>query len=161
MTDTPKKATNTKVEVENFLGARRNVVEAITHDFLEEGCSARAVAAAASPAFGRDQVIEYLAAVALRQSAAKAIAEAGLASVADTGVSGIEAPREALVALSGNAEETADFAALPQRLRQALKEFAITVTVRAGEHDDITDDLVDSLLLDGEQVRLVKVEPRS
>ncbi|WP_410583880.1 hypothetical protein [Amycolatopsis sp. lyj-108] len=113
------------------------------------------------PAFGRDQVIEYLAALALRESASKAVGEAGLASIVDTSVSGIEAPREALVVLSGNAEETADFATVPQPLRQALHDFAITVTVRASEHDEVTDDLVDSLLLEGEQVRLVKREPRT
>ncbi|MBT2870139.1 hypothetical protein AB0900_19155 [Streptomyces cellulosae] len=40
----------------------------------------------------------------------------------------------------------------------ALRDFHVTLDLPQGEHDDITDDLIDRLLLDGEPVRLIKAE---
>lgn len=49
----------------------------------------------------------------------------------------------------------------PSRIRSALRDFHITLDVPQGEHDEITDDLIDSFLLEGDAVRLVKLKPRT
>ncbi|WP_410659583.1 hypothetical protein [Amycolatopsis sp. lyj-112] len=155
-----KRAVNTAAELDNFLGAKRALVEAMVRDF-EAGVPATNIALAASGAFGRDQVKQFLNAIALHNSARKALEEAGLAPVVDTSVTGIDAPREARLFLSANPAETPSYATLPQRIRDVLRDFLITLDLPKGEHDEVTEDLINSLLLDGEPIRLIKLEPRA
>ncbi|MFJ5846407.1 hypothetical protein [Streptomyces sp. NPDC092903] len=48
-----------------------------------------------------------------------------------------------------------------KQIRDSLRDFHITLDLPQGEHEDITDDLIDELLLDGEPVRLVKLKART
>ncbi|MFF2618531.1 hypothetical protein [Kitasatospora sp. NPDC058046] len=148
-----------RTELGNFLGEKRALVDAITREF-RAGTPAKAIARAVSPAFSRDQVTQYLAAVALHDTARTALKEAGLALVG-VRVTGIDAPREALLDIAAEPAETPDYEDLPSRIRSALRDFHITLDLPAGEHDETTDDLIDSLLLEGEPVRLVKLKPRT
>ncbi|MFJ6730544.1 hypothetical protein ACIQPQ_37240 [Streptomyces sp. NPDC091281] len=78
------------------------------------------------------------------------------------GVTGIDAPREARLTIAADPAETPDYATLPSRIRAALRDFHLTLGLtQVGEHDEITDGLIDELLLDGEPVRLVKLQPRT
>lgn len=156
---------NIKPEVENFLGGKRALVDAITRKF-RSGAPARAVARSIpTAAFSRDQVTQYLAAVALNDKAAKALREAELDSAVDVRATGIDAPREARLNIAADPAETPDYATLPTRIRTALRDFHITLDVTSdfprGEDDKITDELVDEILLDGEPVQLVKLKPRT
>ncbi|MFD7161107.1 hypothetical protein ACFV9C_41440 [Kribbella sp. NPDC059898] len=148
-----------RIELDNFLGERRLLVDAITREF-RAGTPAKAVARAVAPAFSRDQVTQYLAAVALQDSARKALREAGI-TWADVSVTGIDAPREARLRIAANPTENPDFTSLPAQIRAALRDFHIGLDLPQGEHDDITDELVDDLLLNDEPARLVKLKPRS
>ncbi|MFD9061508.1 hypothetical protein ACFVZ3_08325 [Kitasatospora purpeofusca] len=144
----------------NFLGEKQLLIEAITRAF-REGTEAKPIARLVAPAFGRDQVLQYLAAVALHDSARTALAETGLDSLTGLSVTGIEAPREARLHLTADPQETDGYTLLPARVRAALRDFHITLDLPRGEHDDVTDDLIDDLLRDGEPVRLVKAKPRT
>lgn len=148
-----------RVELDSFLGAKRSLVDAITREF-RAGTPAKAIARSVSPAFSRDQVTQYLAAVALHDSARTALQEAGLELV-EVRVTGIDAPREALLTVAADPAETPDYEDLPSRIRSALRDFHITLDLPQGEHDEITDDLVDTFLLDGDTVRLLKLKPRT
>ncbi|MEU0765139.1 hypothetical protein ABZ351_36410 [Streptomyces microflavus] len=148
-----------RTELDSFLGAKRALVDAITREF-RSGTPAKAIARSVFPAFSRDQVTQYLAAVALLDSARTALQEAGLELV-EVRVTGIDAPREALLTVAADPAETPDYEDLPSRIRSALRDFHITLDLPQGEHDEITDDLVDTFLLDGDTVRLVKLKPRT
>ncbi|MFF0105031.1 hypothetical protein [Streptomyces hirsutus] len=63
--------------------------------------------------------------------------------------------------IAGDPAETPDYGSLPNRIRAALRDFHVTLDLPQGEHDDLTDDLIDRLLLDGEPVRLIKLKPRT
>ncbi|MEV6680638.1 hypothetical protein AB0N09_27810 [Streptomyces erythrochromogenes] len=115
----------------------------------------------ARPAFSRDQVKEYLAAVALADSARKALGEAGLADDVDVSMTGIDAPREARLVIAAEPAEVADYRALAERIRSALRDFHITLACSQGEDAEATEALVNELLLDGEPVRLTKLKPRT
>ncbi|MFE7115958.1 hypothetical protein ACFU99_11125 [Streptomyces sp. NPDC057654] len=148
-----------RTELNNFLGEKRALVDAITREF-RAGTPAKTIARAVSPAFSRDQVTQYLAAVALYDTARKALTEAELELV-DVRVTGIDAPREALLYVAADPAGTPDYTELPSRIRAALKDFHITLDLPQGEHDEITDGLIDRFLLEGEPVRLIKLKPRT
>ncbi|MFI6341006.1 hypothetical protein [Streptomyces sp. NPDC050535] len=147
-------------ELDNFLGGKRALVDAITREF-RSGTPAKAVARSVAAAFSRDQVTEYLAAIAMHDTARKALTEAGL-NLIDVHVTGIDAPREARLTIASDPAETPDQATLPNRIRAALRDFHLTLGLpQVGEHDEITDALIDEFLLDGQPVRLVKLKPRA
>jgi len=149
-----------RTELDNFLGEKRALVDAITREF-RGGTSAKAIARSVGEAFSRDQVTQYLAAITLHDTARKALREAGLELV-DVSVTGIDAPREARLTIAANRAETPDYTTLPSRIRAALRDFHVTLDLpQVGEHDEITDALIDEFLLDGEPVRLVKLQPRT
>jgi hypothetical protein len=148
-------------DLENYLGARRTLVDTMTRQF-RAGVPAMQVWRRVSSAFSRDQVKEYLAAVALCDGARTALTEAGLASCTAVSVTGIDAPREAHLAIAADPEEVPDFLTLPERIRGALRDFHITLDLpQRAEHDEITPGLVDGFLLGGEPVRLVRLKPRT
>jgi hypothetical protein len=150
-----------KTELDNFLGERRNLVEAIAREF-RAGTPAKALARTVAPAFSRDQVTEYLAAVALHDRAKAALKTAGLGQTVDTRVTGISAPREALLVIAADPAETDDYPALAGRIRGALRDALITIGPRK-EHDidASTDGELDELLLDGELLCLIPLKPRT
>ncbi|GAA0432100.1 hypothetical protein [Streptomyces luteireticuli] len=152
-----------RTELDNFLGEKRALVDAITREF-RAGTPAKAIARSVAPAFSRDQVTQYLAAVALHDTARKALGEAGIELV-DVRVTGIDAPREALVTIAADPAETPDYATLASRVRTALRDFHLTLDIPQdfprGEDDRITDELIDEVLLDGEPMRLIKLRPRT
>ncbi|MGW0876571.1 hypothetical protein ACWD3J_39940 [Streptomyces sp. NPDC002755] len=148
-----------KPELDNYLGAKRALVDTMARAF-RSGSSAMAVWRSVTPAFSRDQVKEYLAAVALLDAARKALKEAGLAGDVDVSVTGIDTPREARLVIAAEPAEVPDYLGLASRIRSALRDFHITLDLPQGEHDEITDSLVDELLLDGSPVCLVKLKPR-
>lgn len=150
-------------ELGNFLGEKRALVAAITREF-RAGAPAKAIAREVAAAFSRDQVTQYLAAVALQDAARKALREAGLGGAAGVSVTGIDPPREAHLALGADPSEVPGYPDLPARVRAALRDFHITLDLPQAdraEHDAITDELIDNLLLDGEPVRLIKLKPRT
>ncbi|MFE5713436.1 hypothetical protein ACFQ7J_21805 [Streptomyces sp. NPDC056501] len=116
-----------------------------------------------APAFSRDQVTQYLSAVALADKAQKALEEAGLAFAADVSVTGIDAPREARLTVAADPEETPDYPSLPSRIRDALRDFHITLgLLQTGEHDEDTSNAeIDEFFLNGQPVRLIKLKPRT
>lgn len=87
------------------------------------------------------------------------MAKAGLEASVDVSLTGIDAPREARVIIAADPEQTPDYRALPNKVRSALRDFHITLDLPQGEHDEITDDLVDELFLEAELVRLVRLKP--
>ncbi len=152
-----------RTELGNFLGEKRALVDAITREF-RAGTPAKAIARQVAAAFSRDQVTQYLATVALQDAARKALREAGLDGAAGVTVTGIDPPREAHLAIGADPSEVPGYADLPARIRAALRDFHITLDLPQAdraEHDPVTDELIDRLLLDGEQVRLVKLRPRT
>jgi hypothetical protein len=156
--DTKDTITDLTAIRDNFLGERRLLVAAMT-SASRKGVSAKEIARAVAPAFGRDQVLQFLAATALHDSARKALMEAGLDSVVDVSVTGIDAPREAHLHLSADPAEIPDFATLPQRIREALRHYLITLHLPKGGNDEVATEAVDESLLDAEPVRLVRLEP--
>ena len=136
------------------------LVDAMTREF-RRGASAMEIWRSVASAFSRDMVKQYLGAVALHDVAKKGLMEAGLDAAVGVSVTGIDAPREARLALTADPLEIPDFATLPQRIREALREFHITLDLPDGEHDEITGKLLDELLLDGEPMRLAKLKPRT
>jgi hypothetical protein len=152
-----------RTELNNFLGGKRALVDAITREF-RDGTPAKALARDVAAAFSRDQVTQYLAAVALHDAARKALREAGLDGAAGVSMTGIDPPREAHLAIGADPSEVPGFADLPTRIRAALRDFHVTLDLPQAdraEHDAVTDEVVDKLLLDGEQVRLIKLKPRT
>ncbi|GGV50611.1 hypothetical protein [Streptomyces spectabilis] len=153
-----------EVELENYLGEKRALIDAITREF-RDGTPAKAIAVRVAGAFSRDQVTQYLSAVALHDSARKALQEADLAHAFDVRVTGIDAPREARIQVAADLAETPDYADLASRARAAFRDFHLTLDVTKdlprGEDDRITDAFLDEMLLDGEPVRLVKATPRT
>lgn len=151
-----------KTELSNFLGEKHNLVDAITREYRERDYTdAKTIAREVAPAFSRDQVTQYLAAITLQDKARKALKESGLDMVVDAWVTGIDAPREAHLNLAADPAETSDYASLPSRIRAVLRDFHITLDLPQGEHEEITDELVDEMLLDGAPVRLIKLQARS
>ncbi|MFC0531329.1 hypothetical protein [Phytohabitans kaempferiae] len=149
-----------QTEVNNYVGEKRKLVDAITREF-RGGSPAKAIARLVVPAFSRDQVTQYLAAVALHDAARKALKEAGLDAAVSVSVTGIDAPREARIALAADPGEHAEHDDLPSRIRAALRDFHVTLDVPDGEHDEVTDALIDEYLLDGEAVRLIRQKARA
>ncbi|MCL3999047.1 hypothetical protein [Streptomyces lavenduligriseus] len=151
-----------RTELDNFIASRNAVINTITREF-RGGTSARALANSVTQAFSRDQVVQYLGAVALHDSARSALKRAGLDAVADTRVTGIDAPREARLNIAVDPAETPDYADLPGRIRAALRDSHLTLALTHGfpteEDTRITDDFIDEVLLDGEPVRIVKAKP--
>jgi hypothetical protein len=150
-------------ELANFLGEKRALVDAITREF-RRGAPAKAIAREVAAAFSRDQVTQYLAAVALHDAARKALSEAGLDGAAGVSVTGIDPPREAQLAIAADPSEVPGYPDLPARIRAALLDFFITLDLPQAdraEHDAVTGELVDLLLLAGEPVRLIKLKPRT
>jgi hypothetical protein len=149
---------NIQLDLDNYLGARRALIDTMTRKF-RSGASAMEVWRLVAVAFGRDQVKQYLASVALHDAARKALAKAGLGSSVDVSLTGIDAPREARVIIASDPAETPDYGALPRRVRAALRDFHVTLDLPQGEHDEVTDKLVDEQFLDGEPIRLVRLKP--
>lgn len=152
-----------RAELGNFLGEKRALVDAIAGEF-RAGTPAKALAREVAAAFSRDQVTQYLAAVALHDAARKALQEAGLYGAAGVSVTGIDPPREARLAIGADPSEVPGYAELPARIRAALREFQITLDLPQAdraEHDAVTGEQIDKLLLAGEQVRLIKLKPRT
>jgi hypothetical protein len=147
-----------KPDLENYLGARRALIDTMTSAF-RSGVPAMQVWRSVAQAFSRDQVKQFLAAVALCDAAREALARAGLGAAVDVSWTGIDAPREARLVIAADPEEITDFPSLPQGIRAALRDSHITLDLPQGERDEITDSLVDELLLDGERVRLVRAQP--
>jgi hypothetical protein len=146
-----------------FLGEKRALVDAITREF-RVGTPAKAIAREVVAAFSRDQVTQYLAAVALHDAARKALREAGLDGAVGVSVTGIDPPREAHLAIGADPAEVPGYADLPARIRDALNAFHITLELPQAAravHNAVTDELIDKLLLNGERVRLVKLKPRT
>ncbi|MEW1699326.1 MULTISPECIES: hypothetical protein [unclassified Streptomyces] len=151
-----------RIELDNFLHEKQALVDAITREF-RAGTPAKEIARMVTPAFSRDQVTQYLSAVALADKARKALEEAGLTFATDVSVSGIDAPREARLIPAADPEMTPDYPSLPARIRNALRDFHITLgLLQTGEHnEDTTDAEVDGFFLDGQPVRLIKQKPRT
>ena len=151
-----------ELALKTFLGEKQLLLEALTRAH-REGTEAKRLARLLAPAFGRDQVQQYLAAIRLHDSARRALSEAGLGAHLDVYVTGIESPREARLCLAADPAETPHHADLPRKIRAALRDFHLTLDVTRdfprGEDDRITDSFVDEVLLDGEPVRLVKAQP--
>ncbi|MET9778949.1 hypothetical protein ABZ023_32650 [Streptomyces sp. NPDC006367] len=151
-----------RTELDNFTASRNALIDILTREF-RSGTSARALANSVSPAFSRDQVVQYLGAVALHDSARSALKRAGLNAAADTRVTGIDAPREATLNIVVDPAETPDYADLPGRIRAALRDSHLTLALTrdfpTDEDTQITDDFIDEVLLDGEPVRIVKATP--
>lgn len=78
-------------------------------------------------------------------------------------VTGIDAPREARLTPAADPDETPDYPSLPARIRDALRDFHITLDLlQTGEHDEDTSDAdIDEFFLDGQPVRLIKLKPRT
>jgi hypothetical protein len=150
-------STNLRALRDNLLGERQLLIDEITRA-TRGGMAAKEVARLVTPAFGRDQVLQFVAAVTLRDSARTALAEADLDNVVDTSVTGIDAPREARLRLSADPDETPDHALLPDRIRAALRPFHITLAPARDGSDPHADP--DDLLRDGQEVRLLRIEPR-
>ncbi|MGZ2361486.1 hypothetical protein LRE75_33210 [Streptomyces sp. 372A] len=151
-----------RIELDNFLGEKRALVDAITREF-RDGTPAKEIARMVAPAFSRDQVTQYLSAVALADKARKALEEAGLSFAAGVSVSGIDAPREVRLTPAADPAETPDYPSLPTRIRGALRDFQITLDLlQATKHDeDASDTEIDEFFLDGQPVRLIKLKPRT
>ncbi|MFF9150420.1 hypothetical protein ACF1BN_36815 [Streptomyces sp. NPDC014861] len=151
-----------RTELDNFLGEKRALIDAITREF-RAGTPAKEIARTVAPAFSRDQVTQYLSAIALADKARKALKEANLAFAADVSVTGIDAPREARLIPAADPQETPDYPSLPARIRDALRDFHITLgLLQTGEHDEDTSDAeIDEFFLDGQPVRLIKLKPRT
>ncbi|MFF0484969.1 hypothetical protein [Streptomyces sp. NPDC004435] len=151
-----------RTELDNFLGEKRALIDAITREF-RAGTPAKEIARTVAPAFSRDQVTQYLSAVALADKARKALKEANLAFAADVSVTGIDAPREARLIPAADPQETPDYSSLPARIRGALRDFHITLgLLQTGEHDEDTADAeIDEYFLDGQPVRLITLKPRT
>ncbi|MFZ3491625.1 hypothetical protein ACODT5_00030 [Streptomyces sp. 5.8] len=147
-------------ELDNYLGAKRALVDTMTSAF-RSGAPAMTVWRSVAPAFSRDQVKEYLASIALMDAARRAADEAGIAASFDVSVTGIDAPREARLVIAADPAETPGYAGLAGKIRSALRDFHITLDLPQVDHDEITDSLIDELMLDGEPVRLVRLKPRS
>jgi hypothetical protein len=155
-------------EVENYLGVKRTLVDAMAREF-RAGAGAKALARAVAPAFSRDQVLQYLAAVAVVDAARTGLREAGLDGVVGVWVTGIEPPREARLCLKGDPADGVDPAALPGQVRAALRDFHVTLDLPrdypGGAGAGVVADAeagaaVDALLADGDAVRLVRLKPR-
>lgn len=148
--------------LDNFIASRNALIDIITREF-RNGTSARALANSVTPAFSRDQVVQYLGAIALHDSARSALKRAGLDAAVDTHVTGINAPREANLNIAVDPAETPDYADLPGRIRAALRDSHLTLALTHGfptkEGPGITDDFIDEVLLDGDPVRIVKAMP--
>ena len=149
---------NIQLDLDNYLGGRRTLINTMTRKF-RSGVPAMEVWRLVASAFSRDQVKQYLASVALHDAARKALTKAGLGASVDVSLTGIDAPREARVTIAADPEQTPDYRALPSRVRAALRDFHITLDLPQGEHDEVTDDLIDELFLDAEPVRLVRLKP--
>ncbi|MGW6202212.1 hypothetical protein ACWF9B_00945 [Streptomyces sp. NPDC055089] len=151
-----------RTELDNFLNEKRALVDAMAREF-RGGTPAKEIARSVSTAFSRDQVTQYLAAVALHDAARKALQETGLAFATDVSVTGIDAPREAHLVLAAEPLETDNFDSLPTRVREALRDFHIDLGLpQTGEHDDdISDAEIDEFFLDAQSIRLVRLKPRT
>jgi hypothetical protein len=161
-------------ELGNFLGEKRALADAITREF-RGGTPAKAIAREVAAAFSRDQVTQYLATVALQDTACKALREAHLDGAVGVSVTGIDAPREARLTIGVDPAEApddrgqpgGDYAGLPARIRAALRDFHITLDLTQAdradraERDIVTDELINKILLEGEPVRLIKLKPRT
>lgn len=151
-----------RTELDNFIASRNAVIDTLTREF-RSGTSARALANSVTQAFSRDQVVQYLGAITLHDSARSALKRAGLDAMADTRVTGIGAPREARLNIAVDPAETPDYTNLPGRIRTVLRDSHLTLTLPHGfpveEDTRITDDFIDEVLLDGEPVRIVKATP--
>ncbi len=146
-------------DMKNYLGERAKLIEGLTQAF-RDGVPAKEVARLVAPAFSRDQVTQYLAAVAISDSALKALTEAGLAAKVSASFTGINPPREARLQLAVDPSQAADFVSLPEQARAALRDFHLTFApVHNALYDEDAD--LDDVLRDGEEVRLVKAQPRA
>ncbi|MCP9960806.1 hypothetical protein LUX05_04400 [Streptomyces somaliensis] len=117
-----------EVEVNNFLGERKRLIEGIAREY-RKGTPAQKIAAwmSARGVFSRDQVLEYLRVIKLYDTARKALAEAGLKDAVDVFASGIDAPREAWIHLAADPDQTPDYHKLPRLIRDALAPYLITL----------------------------------
>ncbi|WP_157756086.1 hypothetical protein [Nocardiopsis dassonvillei] len=64
-------------------------------------------------------------------------------------LTGIDAPRQALLAPAADPAETPGVSGLPGRVREALRDHHLTLPDTSGEHASAA---VDAILLDGEPV---------
>lgn len=142
-------------ELDNFLGSKRALIDTITRQF-RDGVPADVLARAVTPAFCHDQITQYLSAVDLHDAARKALRESNLAFAADVRVTGIDAPREAVMILSADPKETPDLPSLLGRIRNALRDVNIALELsQTGVYEDgATDADIDRYFLDAGPVRL-------
>ncbi|WP_137725852.1 hypothetical protein [Prescottella subtropica] len=151
-----------RTELDNYLAEKRLLVEAAVREF-RAGASAAEIARALAPAFSRDIVTSYLAAIARADSARTALAETSLNVVAAVHVSGIDAPREATVSIGADPAEIDDIEALPHRIRAALAPFHLALALPRDKDPgagETPDEAVDRLMLEGEPVLIVRAVPR-
>lgn len=148
---------NITFERDNYLGQKRALVDAIRRAALAGTPSAQ-IESATAPAFSRDQVRQFVAAIRFREAARRILAEAGLAEAVDLRVTGFEPPREVRLNLAADPGDYPGYEKLPDRIRDAFRNFA-TLELIPGHHAD--DEKVDDLLRDGEQVRLARRNPLS
>ncbi|WP_329431095.1 hypothetical protein OG339_48900 (plasmid) [Streptosporangium sp. NBC_01495] len=149
-----------QTEIDNFLNEKRLLIEAMVRKF-RNGAPAGAIATSLWGVFEREQVMQYLEAVALQDRAGPALRKAGLDVAMGVCVTGLKAPREARLALSVDPAETPGYASLPARARAALANVHITLAPAGSDDDDHPRADPDDLLLDGEPVRLIDVQARS
>ena len=146
-------------EMGNFLGARRELVAAMEVAY-RAGASASAVAVSVVGAFGRDQVVQYLAALTVADTARLVLAEAGLAGALTVGVRGIEAPRQVVLQLAADQSELDDRARIPARIREAFTGPQLTLGLVSGWEQEDPRVSPEDLLLDGHPVQVIAVQPR-
>lgn len=114
---------------DTYWGVRRALVEAITRQ-LRAGAPAMGVWRSVAPAFSRDQVKECAAALTAHDRARKTLA--------------------------ADPAEMPDVAGLPRRVREALRNYHLTLAATSGEHALAT---VEAMPLDGEPARVAKARP--
>lgn len=154
-----------QTELSNFLGEKRNLVDAITREF-RAGTSAAAIAREVTSAFGRDTVTQYLAAVERCDLAREALQGAALDGFVSAAVTGIEPPRQATICLTVDPAEVADIEGIPAEIRSALAPFHLGLELIAeddqvvsGTDPESVDHAVDRTLLDGDSVQIVRMRP--
>ncbi|MFJ7280713.1 hypothetical protein [Kitasatospora sp. NPDC098663] len=147
-----------KTELDNFLGEKRALVEAIVRE-SRRGVSAMEISRHVAPAFGRDVVKEFLASVDRHDRARVALRQAGLDGPVAVRMPSIDKPRAAALSLDMDPLEIPDLASVPARVREALRDIHIALCLPPRDERELTPTLTDELLLDGEEFHLAALKP--
>ncbi|MCK2240009.1 MULTISPECIES: hypothetical protein [unclassified Crossiella] len=94
---------NISAEVDRFLTAKEQFLGAMRRELRDE-VPVSAITEQVASAFGRDQAMQYLAAVSVHDDALKALQENGLGAATRVHVTGIRAPGEATLTLERDTE---------------------------------------------------------